>query len=115
MSSAINFTFLFPAQTPAPIQPAPSQPVHQAKPAQQVAHPVQHKPAQDSSAPEDKPSWRTRAKSFLLEYKRVLHVTKKPDKFEFREIVKVSGLGILVIGLIGYIITLAKEMIMKAV
>ncbi len=41
---------------------------------------------------------------FISESKRVLRITKKPDSFEYKTIVKVSGLGILVIGLIGFIL-----------
>ena len=47
-------------------------------------------------------------KRFINECIRVLRVTKKPDKFEFTTIVKVSGLGILIIGLIGFIIQMIK-------
>ena len=39
-------------------------------------------------------------KGFINESIRVLRVTKKPDKTEFLTIVKASGLGILIIGLI---------------
>lgn len=49
-----------------------------------------------------------RLKSFLTECRRVLQVTKKPTKVEFLTIVKVSGLGILVIGLIGFLIEIGK-------
>lgn len=42
-------------------------------------------------------------KHFIAECKRVLHITKKPDSTEFKTTVKVSGLGILVIGLIGFL------------
>lgn len=48
---------------------------------------------------------------FMGECKRVLRVTKKPDAFEFKTIVKVSGLGILVIGFIGFLLTLGKELL----
>ena len=41
---------------------------------------------------------------FYKECVRVLKVTKKPSNEEFKTIVKVSGLGILVIGLIGFIV-----------
>lgn len=51
-----------------------------------------------------------RLKTYLIECKRVLKVTKKPDKLEFKTIVKVSGIGILVIGVIGFIINMAKEL-----
>ncbi len=43
-------------------------------------------------------------KTFFYECVRILKVTKKPDKFEFKTIVKVSGIGILIIGLIGFLI-----------
>jgi protein transport protein SEC61 subunit gamma-like protein len=43
-------------------------------------------------------------KSKLKEYKRVLKITKKPDREEFVMSAKVTGLGILLIGLIGFII-----------
>ncbi len=45
---------------------------------------------------------------FIQESLRVLRVTKKPDKQEFMTIVKMSGLGILVIGLIGFVIHMIK-------
>jgi protein transport protein SEC61 subunit gamma-like protein len=47
-------------------------------------------------------------KRFLKECARVLRVTKKPDKLEFMTIVKVSGLGMLIIGLMGFIIQMVK-------
>ena len=43
-------------------------------------------------------------KSFFIECKRVLSLTKKPSKEEYKTIVKASGLGILVIGLIGFLL-----------
>lgn len=42
---------------------------------------------------------------------RVLRVTKKPDQREFIELVKVTGLGLAVIGAIGFIIQLAAHYI----
>ena len=54
-----------------------------------------------------------RLKRFFIECKRVLRVTKKPDKMEFKTIVKVSALGMAIIGVIGFIITLAKELLFK--
>ncbi len=52
-------------------------------------------------------------KEFFGECKRVLTITKKPDKVEFKAIVKASGLGILIIGLIGFLLTLGKELLFK--
>ncbi|MCK4937837.1 MAG: protein translocase SEC61 complex subunit gamma [Methanosarcinales archaeon] len=40
----------------------------------------------------------------LSEYTRILKLTRKPSREEFTMIAKVSGAGILVIGLIGFII-----------
>ncbi|MBI5871785.1 protein translocase SEC61 complex subunit gamma [archaeon] len=50
----------------------------------------------------------TKFKSFIKECKRVLFVTKKPNKEEFKGIVKVTGIGILIIGLIGALIAIAS-------
>lgn len=44
-------------------------------------------------------------KSFIKESIRILKITKKPSREEFKVIVKISGLGILLIGFIGFIIT----------
>ena len=49
--------------------------------------------------------------SFLKEAVRVFKITKKPSKKEFLTIVKVSAIGILVIGLLGFIITVGRELI----
>lgn len=57
---------------------------------------------------ENTSSWKYKVKSFIGECLRVLKVTKKPDATEFKTIVKVSGLGILIIGLIGFIVQMAK-------
>ena len=53
-------------------------------------------------------SWKYKLKSFLQESLRVLKVTKKPDAMEFKTIVKVSGLGILIIGGLGFVIQMFK-------
>jgi len=47
-------------------------------------------------------------KSFGKECMRVLKITKKPDSFEFKTIVKAAGLGMLIIGAIGFLISLIK-------
>ncbi len=52
-------------------------------------------------------------KSFINECIRVLRVTKRPDKAEFTTIVKVSGLGILIIGLVGFIIQMIRTLFFK--
>tara|TARA_Y100000310_G_C20431971_1_gene691926 strand:+ start:152 stop:340 length:189 start_codon:yes stop_codon:yes gene_type:complete len=50
-------------------------------------------------------------KSFIKECKRVLKVTKKPSQEEFKMIVKITGLGIIVIGIIGFIITIGATLL----
>jgi protein transport protein SEC61 subunit gamma and related proteins len=49
--------------------------------------------------------------SFIAECKRVLMVTKKPDKQEYSATTKVAGLGILVIGAIGFLLFVLKEIL----
>ena len=60
---------------------------------------------------QEKPSFARKAKIFGKECLRVLRVTKKPTKEEFKTIVKVSGLGILAIGLVGFLIQMAKQIL----
>ena len=59
----------------------------------------------------DLSSYWIRFKSFINESVRVLKVTRKPSKEEFTTIVKVSGLGMIIIGLIGFIITMVKQLL----
>jgi protein transport protein SEC61 subunit gamma-like protein len=49
--------------------------------------------------------------AFTRECIRVVRITKKPDKAEYTTIVKISGIGILVIGFIGFILHAAKELL----
>ena len=48
--------------------------------------------------------------SFFIKCKRVWHTLKKPSKKEFETVAKVSAIGIGILGLLGFIISL----IMKA-
>jgi len=45
-----------------------------------------------------------RLRNFLSESKRVLLVTRKPGMKEFKLAVKITGLGMILIGLIGMLI-----------
>ena len=54
-----------------------------------------------------------RLKVFVQECARVLKVTRKPSGEEFKTIVKVSGIGILAIGVIGFVIHLIKELFLQ--
>lgn len=44
-------------------------------------------------------------KSFLLKCRRVWYVLKKPSKKEFEQVTKVSAIGIAILGLIGFLIS----------
>lgn len=52
-----------------------------------------------------------KVKEFMSESARVLRVTKKPGKEEFKAIVKVSGIGILIIGFIGFVIFILGDLL----
>ncbi len=52
-----------------------------------------------------------RLKSFVKECYRVVQVTKKPTMIEFKTIVKVTGMGIAAIGLIGFVIAIAGQLL----
>lgn len=47
---------------------------------------------------------------FVAESRRVLKVTRKPTWDEFMTFAKVTGLGLLVIGAIGFLLTFAKQL-----
>jgi protein transport protein SEC61 subunit gamma-like protein len=46
--------------------------------------------------------WKNELKSKLNEYQRVLKISSKPDREEFEMSAKVTGAGMLIIGLIGF-------------
>ena len=54
----------------------------------------------------------TRFRTFVQECKRVLTVTKKPSSDEFKSLLKVTGLGLLLIGFIGFVIHMIKQMLL---
>jgi protein transport protein SEC61 subunit gamma and related proteins len=53
---------------------------------------------------EEDRSFKTRTRRFFIQCVRVLKITKKPNRDEYRTLVKVSGLGIAVIGMIGFLL-----------
>ena len=59
------------------------------------------------------PSWQYKIKAFIGECIRVLRITKKPDAIEYKTIVKVSGLGILIIGMLGFVVQMIKLLFFK--
>jgi protein transport protein SEC61 subunit gamma and related proteins len=53
----------------------------------------------------------SKLKSFTTQSKRVFKVTKKPTKEELKVTVKVTGIGILLIGVMGFIIHIAWKLL----
>ena len=66
---------------------------------------------QVQSAREQKPSRMQKFKSFIVECRRVLTITKKPTMFEYKTIVKASAIGMAIIGLVGFIVTMIKQLL----
>ena len=60
-----------------------------------------------------KPSLTQRFKSFIIECRRVWQVTKKPTKEELTIIVKVTGIGILIIGFLGFVINMLWQLLLQ--
>ncbi|MCK9596878.1 protein translocase SEC61 complex subunit gamma [Candidatus Pacearchaeota archaeon] len=55
----------------------------------------------------------TSLKSFIEKCKRVWMVLKKPTKQEFITVAKVSAVGILIIGLLGFIISIIMKLFVR--
>src|SRR3989344_3041247 len=99
------------AQTTPPIQPTP--PVQEpAQPAAKAPPEVPNRLIQQvKNIGSPIPGKLEELKAFILECKRVLRVTKKPDKQEYTTIVKISAIGMALIGALGFIIFFAKEIL----
>ena len=50
---------------------------------------------------------------FIQSSTRIFNVSRKPDMKQYKVMAKVTGLGILIIGVIGYIVKLVLEGIIK--
>ncbi|MFC1685982.1 protein translocase SEC61 complex subunit gamma [Nanoarchaeota archaeon] len=50
--------------------------------------------------------WILKSREFFMKCNRVWTIMKKPTKEEFKVIAQASGLGLLVIGLMGFLISL---------
>ncbi|HLC88879.1 MAG TPA: protein translocase SEC61 complex subunit gamma [Candidatus Nanoarchaeia archaeon] len=53
----------------------------------------------------------SRLKRYWKETVRVIRITKKPNKEEYKNVVKVTALGIAIIGVIGFIIFLMVQLL----
>lgn len=54
---------------------------------------------------------KAKLKRFIYDCKIALRVTRKPAKDEYKTVLKTAGLGILVIGLIGFLIQMVKQLL----
>jgi protein translocase SEC61 complex gamma subunit len=51
----------------------------------------------------------TKLKSFTAKSKRVWHALKKPSKKEFEMVAKISAIGIAILGLFGFLISVVMK------
>ena len=49
--------------------------------------------------------------AFVKDSKRVLKVSRKPDRAEYFDFAKITALGILVIGIIGFVMVIIGQLI----
>jgi protein transport protein SEC61 subunit gamma and related proteins len=52
---------------------------------------------------------------FIKLCQRVLHVSKKPGREEFMNVAKITGIGVIIIGTIGFIISIVAQLLYGAV
>lgn len=55
--------------------------------------------------------FKERFDAFIKDCKRVLKISKKPNKEEYLSFSKVTTIGIIVIGLVGFVIVLIGQLI----
>ncbi len=53
----------------------------------------------------------SKLKRFIKETARVLRITKKPDREEYKGLVKVTALGIALLGALGFVVFLLKQVL----
>jgi protein transport protein SEC61 subunit gamma and related proteins len=62
---------------------------------------------------EEKIKITTRIRSFFIQSKRVWHLLKKPSAEEFKAVSKVSSIGILLIGAVGFVVSDLIKLLFK--
>ena len=50
-------------------------------------------------------------KTLVERMRRILLVSSKPDKSEYKQTVKITGLGFVVIGIVGFVIFMIVQLI----
>jgi protein transport protein SEC61 subunit gamma and related proteins len=56
--------------------------------------------------------WWIRLNKFGKECRRVMKVTQKPNKEEFLSMVKITALGMTIVGLIGFVLSMIQQLIL---
>ncbi|AEG17438.1 Preprotein translocase subunit secE [Methanobacterium paludis] len=49
--------------------------------------------------------------NFLKLCERVLHVSRKPGRSEFINVAKVTGIGIIIIGAVGFVVSIIAQLV----
>lgn len=91
----------------ASAEPAPAEPQEQIQ-----AEYITPQQKEQSKWTKKVSEWWLQLKKFSKECRRVLKVTQKPNKEEFLTIAKVSALGMTIIGLIGFVLSMAQQLIL---
>lgn len=52
-----------------------------------------------------------RAKRFFKECMRVIHITRKPSREEYKNTLKITALGTAIIGALGFLIFILKQLL----
>lgn len=52
-----------------------------------------------------------RVKRFIKETLRVIHITKKPTPQEYKSLLKVTAIGIAILGVLGFVVFLVKQLL----
>lgn len=47
----------------------------------------------------------------IRQFKRVIKVSRKPDRSEYLDVAKVTGIGILIIGAVGFIVMIVSVLL----
>ena len=94
-----------PVEQPEPVQ---EEPVVEPEPKPEIPKRLAEEPKR-IGAP--MPGKMDKLRSFILECKRVLRVTKKPNKQEYTTIVKISAIGMAIMGVIGFFLHFLKELL----
>lgn len=49
--------------------------------------------------------------NFLKLCQRVLHVSRKPDRSEYFNVAKITGIGVIIIGVVGFIVSMIAQLL----